>query len=395
MSDVKDANKRMIDELSRHSERYHDSVVRQREVFYHRKTSIQPLLLSSERPRPFSDYRPFTYREIHYDPEKMLYNGLLDALCAQTGGRECVPSLRANMGCGIVPALFGLVQELFDDKMPWLRTHLPPEQIREMTREDLSITPEFQTAMRHMEYIADALKGSGVGVYPVDIQGAFDTAHLVMGDEIFYQMFDDPDLVHHLLDLSCSAIEIAYTECLKRIPDAQSTVCHYNYLAMPRSFGGLKLSEDTPTILSPSAIDEFVRPYMHRALKAADGGYIHYCGRNDALFQAVMDEPYAHGLNFGNPDKHDMEFVLRQCAQHGKLYIGSVPELPDEPVDVFARRVIRASVIDGTSCLLLTHNVSREALTSFTSAWDEACSSTLACAYQSESQSVSEESHES
>ncbi|MBR0464658.1 MAG: hypothetical protein IJJ23_09845 [Clostridia bacterium] len=377
MIDIKDANRRMIDELSRQSERYQESIACQREVFYHRRVGVQPLLLTSQRLEPFADLHPFTYKEIHYDPEKMLFNGLLDALCAQAGGRECVPSVRANMGCGIVPALFGLVQELFDDKMPWLQKHLSPEQIREMSKADITLTPEFQMALRHMEYMTDALKGSGVRVYPVDIQGAFDTAHLVMGDEIFYQMFDDPDLVHHLLDLSCDAIQIAFDECLKRIPDSQHTVCHYNYLAIPRALGGLKLSEDTPTILSPSAIDEFVKPYMHRALESAGGGYIHYCGRNDALFQAVMEEPYAHGLNFGNPEKHDMEQILRQCAAHKKLYIGPVPGNPDESPDAFIRRVLDASVSDGKSCLFLTTSVSRDQVHAFSSAWDRACESAL------------------
>ena len=373
MQSCKDAIERMKDYLAQDAARYDGACDAQRDVFYHRQVKDHPLLLSSALPPEFADYPRFTYKEIHYDKEKMLYNGLLDALSAQAGGRESVPSVRANMGCGIVPALFGLVQDLFDDKMPWLQHHLKPDQIQEMTAADLSITSQFQQALDHMEYMADMLRDTGVRVYPLDIQGAFDTAHLVMGDEIFYQMFDDPELVHHLMDMCCDAIAIAYRECLKRMPGSDVTVTHYNYLAIPRELGGIKLSEDTSTLLSPSAIDEFVKPYMHRALENAGGGYIHYCGRNDALLEAVLEEPLAYGLNFGNPDKHDMAEVLTQCAAHGKLFVGGMPQLENETVRDFMKRVAGASSKDGVCYLLLTQYACEDQKKEYCAAWDEAC----------------------
>ena len=372
MDAAKDAIERMKEYLSRDAARYGEAADAQRDAFYHRPVRRQPLLLSSELPAEFAGLARFTYKEIHYDSEKMLYNGLLDALTAQSGGRECVPSVRANMGCGIVPALFGLVQDLFDDKMPWLQHHLSPDQIREMTADDLTVTPEFRQALDHMEYMAGELKDTGVRIYPLDIQGAFDTAHLVMGDEIFYQMFDDEDLVHHLLDLSCEAIAIAYRECLKRMPGSDKTVPHYNYLAIPREMGGIKISEDTSTLLSPTAVEEFVKPYLHRTLEQAGGGYVHYCGRNDALLETVLNEPLACGLNFGNPDKHDMVSVLKQCAMHDKLFIGGMPMLEGETVETFMERVVPAAVKDGVCYLLLTQGASAGERARYADAWDRA-----------------------
>ena len=377
MESRRDAIERMKDCLARDAARYERACGEQRDAFYHKPVRKHPLLLSSALPPEFADYPRFTYKEIHYDEEKMLYNGLLDALSAQAGGRESVPSVRANMGCGIVPALFGLVQDLFDDKMPWLQHHLSPDQIREMTAADLSITPEFRQALDHMEYMADALRDTGVRVYPLDIQGAFDTAHLVMGDEIFYQMFDEPELVHHLMDLCCEAIDIAYRECLRRMPGSEATVPHYNYLAIPRELGGIKLSEDTSTLLSPSAIDEFVKPYMHRTLENAGGGYIHYCGRNDALLKAVLEEPLAYGLSFGNPDKHDMAEVLTQCAAHDKLFIGGMPRLENESLRDFMNRVATASSKDGVCYLLLTQYAPEDQREAYCAAWDDACDEAL------------------
>ena len=148
-----------------------------------------------------------------------------------------------------------------------------------------------------MAFMAEKLDETGCMVYPMDLQGAFDTAHLVYGDEIFYDLYDDPDFVHHLLDLCCEAIVMGMEECFKVIPDSESKIAYYNNLVMPREIGGIKTSEDTSTLLSKEHIDEFVVPYLERILKHFGGGYVHYCGSNPYLFEAVMANPYVKGIN--------------------------------------------------------------------------------------------------
>lgn len=345
--------RRMLDALASGAERYGRAVDAQAELF-HGRADRPLILLIGERAAEFKDYPRFTPRQIHYDSEKMLHSELLSALDAQAGGGCAVPSVRANMGCGIVPALLGAKQELFDDKMPWLIDHLTKERLRQMTRDDVAVTPEFQVALDHMEYMAGICADYGVRIYPVDIQGAFDTAHLLLGDSIFYEMYDDPEFVHHLLDLSCAAIKLAYDECVKRIPESGRTVCHYNALAMPRDLGGVKLSEDTSTLLGAEHIEEFVKPYMHRALDECGGGYVHYCGRNDILYEAVLDEPLAYGLNLGNPEKHDMKRVISDCAARQKVYYGGAAHGGGESRADFFRSVARASMHGGSSRLLLS-----------------------------------------
>ncbi len=352
--DVKGQIEHMLETLARGAETYDRAIDAQAELF-HGRAAEPVLLLSCGRAAEFDDYPRFTPRQIHYDSEKMLHSELLSALTAQAGGCCAVPSVRANMGCGIVPALLGAKQELFDDKMPWLLNHLPKARLAEMTRSDVAITPEFGVALEHMEYMAAACADYGVRVYPVDIQGAFDTAHLLLGDAIFYEMYDDPEFVHHLLDLSCVAIKLAFDECLKRIPDSSRAVCHYNALAMPRDMGGVKLSEDTSTLLGAEHMEEFVKPYLHRTLADCGGGYVHYCGKNEILRRAALEEPLAYGLNLGNPDKHDMERVIADCAEHGKAYYGSAVQAPGESRRDFFSRVTTSSVRGGVSRLLLTY----------------------------------------
>lgn len=376
-AEYKDQIARMIDYLAQDKERYAAAAAMQADAYHLLPLDKHPLLIGSNAPEEFNDYPRFNLKEIHYDSVKMLHSELRGALGAQAGGRESVPSVRSNMGCGIVPALFGAVQELYEDKMPWLLNHLPKEQLAEMTKDDLTITPEFKAALDHMEYMTDALKGSGITVYPLDIQGAFDTAHLLLGDAIFYEMYDDPEFVHHLLDLSTEAIDICYKECLKRISSSDKTVCHYNAIAIPRDLGGVKMSEDTSTLLSKEQIDEFVRPYLHRTLENAGGGYIHYCGKNDHLYKASLEEPMAFAINFGNPEKHDMEQVMRDCAAHGKLYLGWTGKSDDESFEEHFARMAKAAAHDGKMHLVVQTGAAPAELAARCKAWDDACEKAL------------------
>lgn len=369
--------RKAVELLARARDRYDRAADMQRALFHKEIPARQPLLLSASLYGEQLDFPSFNYLEIHEDREKMMLAELRSALSAMNGGREAVPSLRANMGCGIVPSLFGVLPRLFEDKMPWVIKHLPKELLAEMTPDDLKITPEFQMAMDHMEFMRERLAGSGVRLYPVDIQGAFDTAHILLGDSIFYEMYDDPDFVHHLLDLSCHAIALALRECRARMPGSDREMPHYNGLVMPRDLGGLKLSEDTSTLLNRAQIAEFVMPYLHRALSEAGGGYVHYCGKNPHLFQAVMDEPLAHGLNFGNPEKHDMAVVLAECAARGKLYYGGVGQKSGALDAVEMQRLLRASRADGRLHLLLTHSCDFDQAEKVGEEWDRAAERAL------------------
>ena len=131
-------------------------------VWEGKNPGVQPLLLScpldegeSER---FPDYNP---KEIHYDKEKMFAAQFRAMLSAVYGGAQAVPSVRANMGCGIFPTLFGLKQELYVDKMPWVQQHLSKEELAAMGPEDLKISDEFEMGLEHMAYMAERLEGTG------------------------------------------------------------------------------------------------------------------------------------------------------------------------------------------------------------------------------------------
>lgn len=346
------------------------------------KRDIPPLLLSCPLTEEQNGWLPeYNYKEIHFDSEKMLASELRKVLTAVNGGYGAVPSVRANMGCGIIPTLFGIKQELFEDKMPWIQQRRSKEEILKMGPEDLTFSEEFKAGLEHMVYMEDKLKGTGCGLFPMDIQGPFDTAHLVYGDDIFYDLYDDPEFVHHLMALSCQAIFIGMGECMKIIADSVEGLRHYNNLYMPQSVGGLKLSEDTSTLLSKGHVQEFVAPYTSMVLSRYRGGYIHYCGKNEHLYREVMDMPLAYGINFGNPDMHDMADVLKDCAASGKIYYGPIPRQGGETLDCYFSRCVSDAMYNDKIHLLLAYNHSdkdAESVEEVQEAWGRVCARAFA-----------------
>lgn len=375
---LEDKIKSIIELIQEKKEQFETSVHLQEKVWNGEKVDIQPLLLSCRMDEGILQELPvFDYEEIHYDKQKMFASQITAALSAALGGAQAVPSVRANMGCGIFATLFGVKQELFKDKMPWVQKHLSKEQIARMEPSDLKLSDDFKMGLEHMAYMAERLEGTGCRVYPMDLQGPFDTAHLVYGDAIFYDLYDDPDFIHHLMELSCQAIFMGMEECLKVIPDSEQYLAHYNGLIIPRTVGGIKTSEDTSTLISKEHIDEFIIPYLKKVLTKYGGGYVHYCGKNPHLFESIIDIPEVKGINFGNPEKHDMESILKRCADNGKIFYGSIPKTQEETVRDYFKKYLAASKNENGSMLLLTYSCKKNEQEAVLNDWRQACSEVL------------------
>ena len=268
----------------------------------------------------------YDLKEIHEDPEKMFVSQLKGALSSALADGDAVPSVRANVGCGALCTLVGgLKQTFFPDKMPWLLQHLSTDAVMELTSADICESTEFKAGLEEMRFMQEMLRGTGIGLYPMDLQGPIDIAHLLLGDEFFYALYDEPEAVHHALQLSVDCAVYGMEKCLEII-GPQTHVCHYNDLVLPVRTP-LKVSEDTSTLLSAAHLKEFMQPYTEKLLAHFGGGYIHYCGDNRHLLQLVPEIRGNIGLNFGNPERHEPEKVLAKLRETDKFYYGQFPGL--------------------------------------------------------------------
>jgi Uroporphyrinogen decarboxylase (URO-D). len=68
-------------------------------------------------------------------------------------------------------------------------------------------------------------------------------------------------------------------------------------MILPRGFGGVSISDDDCTIISPHLYRTFVVPYNSRVFKAFGGGTLHYCGSATHQFENFLATDGLVGIN--------------------------------------------------------------------------------------------------
>lgn len=313
---------------------------RQAAVWKREKPDAWPIIFG-EKLTPEQEKIPSAnFKEAFESFDRMLCNEVRAACSAANGGSDQVPSIRVNFGVGTTLACLGLEQEVFPDKMPWPKEHLTLDQVRKLTPDDIQIRGSFARGLDWMRQFKKIL-GDSLHVYCMDTQGPFDLAHLVIGDEIFYLMNDDPPLLHHLMEI-CFQIGVkTHTWMKEAVGEPRDQMYHGNSLYMEN--GGIRICEDTTSLLSADAIREFAMPYTRRLAQHFGGAFIHYCGRNDHLTDALCEIPEVRCINFGHvPGRehdHVFEADMQRMNTNGKVYYGNWPLRDGESGRDFLKRM--------------------------------------------------------
>jgi hypothetical protein len=95
---------------------------------------------------------------------------------------------------------------------------------------------------------------------------------------------------------------------------------------------------------------------------------------NPNLFESIISLPEVKAINFGNPDMHDMEYVLKRCAENEKIYYGSIPKNQDETLRDYFSKYLAASKTENKSILLLTYSCTANEEETVMNEWRHACS---------------------
>ncbi len=333
---IKDLTKRLVEKIEIHSEKIKDNIEKQKNVWQNKKTKI-PIILSKNDPE-IKEYPDFNMKESFYNPEKMLYMQLKGIMNMVSEYSDLVPSVRFNFGTGFIPSIFGLESEIFEDKMPWLKKHLSKEEVKKFKFDDFEKIENMGLMQKVKEYLEvyKEFLTENIKIYLPDTQGPFDIAHLIRGDEIFTDIYDDLEFFKFLLEIS-TFIYIKVTEKLKQIIGEDFNKSYHGgcyYIDK----GGIRICEDSITLLSPKHI-EIILKYTQKCLKHFGGGWVHFCGKNQHLFNMLCEIPEVSGINFGNPEKYNFKLIFRKLNEKGKVYLGNVQREKDEKWDLYLKRI--------------------------------------------------------
>lgn len=316
---------------------------RQLALWRHERPDVAPIIYPGTlTPDQKASFPSPDYLEAIRDPALMLSQQLMAAQALANGNSDGIPSIRANFGTGITLACLGLEQQYFTDKMPWLQQHMTKEQASRLTLDDIQIRGSFATALETIRRFREWM-GDRVGIYCLDTQGPFDLAHLLLGDEIFTEIYDDPDFVHHVLEICLELGTRTHRWAKEAAGEVETAHVHSNWLAADTM--GIRICEDTSAVVGPDVQQEFALPYTRRLAQTFGGAWVHYCGRNDHLTRGILEIPEVRGINFGHipghEQDHDFHADMEAIARAGKIYVGNWPLLPGEKSDAYLKRLHR------------------------------------------------------
>ena len=313
---------------------------RQRAVWQGQRPDRWPIVCSAPLTAAQQAIPAADLRQAFADPDLMLCAQVRAACGVANAGADGVPSIRGNYGVGVLLSCLGLGQEVFADRMPWPREHFTREQIARVTPDDIRVQGTFATGLEFMRRARQVL-GERLPVYCMDTQGPLDLAHLLVGDDFFLLMHDDPGLTHHVLEIALALGIRAHTLMKQIAGEPLAHMHHSNGLYAERM--GIRICEDTTAIISPAAVDAYAVPYTLRLARHFGGAWMHYCGRSDYLTQVACALPEIRGLNFGHVPgrEHDHVFEddMARCLASGTVYYGAWPRRPGESGRAYLERM--------------------------------------------------------
>lgn len=274
-----------------------------------------------------------------HDPAKMLdaYEKRISAHIEL--GDDTLPSIRVEFGTAQIAAAFGCEVREMPRSLPACGSHILKEagdiwNMKLPTLKD-GLVPLLD---KYTEYYQEHMSPGMVIQHP-DVQSSFNSAHLIRGNDILYDFYDDPGALRQLLKMVTDYM-ILFTEHTKSAISKDKEWFHDSGGFWK---GGARISNCTLQIVSPELYEEFIMPEDIRYLKAIGGGAIHYCGSHPGVLEEMYRIPEAHMLQIDS-EYHDMIEVCDKCplektvmfcdwsVEHGnrewfpKLLSGRIPE---------------------------------------------------------------------
>lgn len=238
-------------------------------------------------------------------------------------------NVRCNYGTAILPSLFDAELFVMDEELNTLPTNRPLEggltAIRELVARGvphldaglwakvISMAAYFQELFAPYPKIRRYIR-----IYHADMQGPMDCCELLWGCALYFDVYDNAELVHALLELLTRTYSAAMHDWQAHVPPLDGYEFHWGFLHR----GYIMLRDDSAMNFSPAMFDEFIKPYDQRLLDEFGGGAIHFCGRGDHYIASMSSIPSLHSIAMSQPEMNDMERIYQHTVDKGIALIG-------------------------------------------------------------------------
>lgn len=238
------------------------------------------------------------------DPLLMLKSGLDGIKPHLEVEDDCVPTVRVEFGTAQVAAAFGCPIVFPENSPPAAGPHVMEraEEVYEMEKPALD-AGWYGKLAEWTEIWLENLP-DGVHIQHPDIQSAFNSAHLIRGNDILLDFYDDPEALGALLDLVTDFMIDITRHVRGMITDDNEWF--FDWSAMWR--GQARISNCSMHMISPEFYREYVLPRDVRFFDEIGGGRMHYCGTYSEVIDEFYEVPSITGLDYdgAHHDLHEL-----------------------------------------------------------------------------------------
>jgi hypothetical protein len=239
----------------------------------------------------------------------------------ETSNREA--TISGIYGIGLVPGAFGMRLLYAPDRWPTLdyRDRLTLEQIEELEVDRVLQSPIVEDIFRQMDIIEK--EWGMIFGYP-NWQGVLNTAFNLRGEEIFIDMYDQPELVHQFLGVITDVMIRLATMVEERQRDSGFNI------------NLLSVSNCVMNMISPDQYREFVYPYDRQIAESFKRFGVHTCEWDVTPYIDVLAElPKLGYLDMGMMS--DMPRVKATFPDTYRCVLYSPVKLQDAPLETIRR----------------------------------------------------------
>lgn len=276
-----------------------------------------------ELPSPWKEFKRYSYRESFERPSAMLQNMLLNRVVLGVLLQDDNPmAIRNDHGTIQIASALGGKWGMYEDNYPWVDHFDLIQDIEEIldgglpeTINDRGILPHSFETLRFYDKKLKEYPNckKAIQISLPDLQGPVDTAEQLWGSDIYYAFYENPELFNRLLSRVVGTMLLVEKEFRKYTHDRLEPDFNTQHgYVIP---GRIMIRNDSSIMVSPEMYTEFIRSHDERVLREVGSGSIHFCGNGQHLVEKMLEIPYLRGLDFGQPEYMDIQYIYGLCRE--------------------------------------------------------------------------------
>lgn len=249
------------------------------------------------------------------DPAIMLEDDLRVIKRHSEIGDDRVPAARVSFGTAQVAAAFGCEMFIPPNNLPCAKDHVlnDIDMVHNLKKPDRNAG--WLGKLREFSHFYFENLPEGVEIQLPDIQGPFNNAHLIRGNDILFDFYDNPKELGILLDFITDYLIDLVDDLSKLTTNRDGWFFDWGSLWE----GSGRISNCTVHLISPQMYRDFVLKRDIRFLESIGKGRIHYCGSYPEVIESFINIPAVTGFDYDD-SLHKLEDVCSLAPENVPVF---------------------------------------------------------------------------